>query len=135
MVVFTMNIWLKWCLPDFFTMKLLFSPLMEKCLVGDILRLCEYCITFQTLIHYFYDFFSKWRFSNSVILSTISVRFFSTMKRFLFSVLSVCEFYLCIYLCIYVFVCVSMFLQFNATFKNNLIESNADLKRDMIKIQ
>ena len=57
MVVFTMNIWLKWCLPDFFTMKLLVSPLMEKCLVGDILRLCEYCITFQTLIHYFYDFF------------------------------------------------------------------------------
>jgi len=57
------------------------------------------------------------------------------MKRFLFSVLSVCEFYLYIYLCIYVYVCVSMFLQFNATFKNNLIESNADLKRDMIKIQ
>ena len=80
-------------------------------------------------------FFSKWRFSNSIILSTISVRFFSTMKSFLFSVLSVCEFYLCIYLCIYVFICVSLFLQFNATFKNNLIESNADLKRDMIKIQ
>ena len=57
------------------------------------------------------------------------------MKRFLFSVLSVCEFYLYIYLCIYVYVCVSMFLQFNATLKNNLIESNADLKRDMIKIQ
>ena len=129
-----MNIWLKWCLPDFFTMKLLFSPLMEKCLVGDILRLCEYCITFQTLIHYFYDFF----FPNGdfLILSSFlqyQLDFFSTMKSFLFSVLSVCEFYLCIYLCIYVFICVSVFLQFSATLKNNLIESNADLKRDMIK--
>ena len=133
--MFTMNIWLKWWLPDFFPMKLLFSPLMEKCLVGDTLRLCEYHITFQNFYPLFLWFFSKWRFSNSVILSIISVRFFSTVKSFLSSILSVCEFYLCIYLCIYVFICVSMFLQFSATLKNNLIESNADLKRGMVKIQ
>lgn len=111
MVVFTMNIWLKWCLPDFFTMKLLFSPLMEKCLVGDILRLCEYCITFQTLIHYFYDFF----FPNGdfLILSSFlqyKLDFFLQWKGFSslfclsvnFTCIYICaSMYMSVYLCFY----------------------------------
>ena len=90
-------------------------------------------LLFKLLSTIFMIFFPNGDF---LILSSFlqyQLDFFSTMKSFLFSVLSVCEFYLCIYLCIYVFICVSVFLQFSATLKNNLIESNADLKRDMIK--